>query len=69
MKEKVIRAFKTVEDAKNTHILWLKYFKKYPQQEKNFSETIHSAEEQRKIIEDYDNVLDVLNEILIVNPT
>ncbi len=69
MREKAIRAFKTIEASKNTHILWLKYFEKYPQKEKDFSETIHSAEEQRKIIEDYDNVLDVLNEILVVNPT
>ena len=60
MKQKIKRAIETIEGSKKTHVAWLEYFEKYPQQEKNFSNTIHSTKEQIEIIADYDNVLDIL---------
>lgn len=61
MIKKIERAIRIIKDYRDTHISWLEYFKKYPKDIKKYEKLIHSPDEQKKIIRDYNYVLCILD--------
>ena len=67
MKRKKIRkAIKDIKAMQKTHKHWAKYFEKHSAIEKEYIATGEwdTAKEHRKIIKQYENVLNILNSIL-----
>jgi len=58
------KAIIDIEKMRKTHVQWAEYFEKYPDIEKEYIKTNEwdSAKIHRELVQQYNNVLNVLNQ-------
>jgi len=64
-KQNIQKAINDIDKMRKTHIQWAEYFEKYPDIEKKYIATNDwdNAEIHRDLIQQYDNVLNILNNL------
>ena len=62
MKEKIKKAIKIIKDSKETHVDWANFLSENPEDDR--SEYVGDEKFHRECIEEYNYVLDVLNNLL-----